>query len=194
MSKEGFIEIPKELYNTLVENFNKVVDVYKENGELRGKVISLEAEKKLLSKFQNSTQISSPDSPKKFIEDFGAYNAEIDSNNGQEVHEDQNSEELIFSTKEDAKKKEQSIKNSSRIIGFWIFLFSLLSIVGNFWFQNFSLLLREIQITLGVFGPFMLGGILSILNPKLPGIFGWFLTISISTFFVLNYFEVLNFI
>lgn len=194
MSKDGFIEIPKELYKTLIENFNKVVDVYKENGELRGKIISLEAEKKILANLQNSAQISSHERPQRLVEDIASQDSENSNINNAETFDSLKSEELIFSTIEDEKKKEQSIKNSSRVIGFWIFLFSLLSIIGNFWFQNFSLLLRDIQITLGVFGPFMFGGILSILNPKLPGIVGWILSVSVSTFFALNYFEILNFI
>ena len=191
MDKDKFIEIPKDLYNTLLDNFNNVINVYKENGELRGKIIALETEKRFLIEYNQTQQI-----PKK-NQDFNDFEQDL-TNTSENLHSKDNSykddsyEEVIYSTKKDDEKLESKIKNSSRVVGFWIFIFSLGSIVGNFWLQGFEMLVRDVYINLGIFLPFLFGGIASILNPKLPGTIGWLISFLASSFFVLNYFGILN--
>lgn len=186
-----FISIPRELYGTLVDSFQKVLDLYKENGELRGKIISLENTNKLLQTnyIKSSNQL---DETKVSSETFG--DIEVSGFKREEENKNYESEELIFSTKKDSLQEIQEIKNSSRVVGFWIFMFSLVGILGNFWIQNFVLLARDVIITIGVFVPFLLGGLLAVLNPKLPGTLGWIITFLTSTFFVLNYFNFLTII
>lgn len=186
MDKNNFIEIPKDLYNTLLDNFNNVLNVYKENGELRGKIIALETEKRFLIEYNQTQQI-----PKK-NQDFNDIEQEIVNESENSHSKDNSYEEVIYSTKKDDEKLESKIKNSSRVVGFWIFVFSLGSIVGNFWLQGFEMLVRDVYITLGIFLPFLFGGIASILNPKLPGTIGWLISFLTSSFFVLNYFGILN--
>lgn len=186
-----FINIPRELYGTLVDSFQKVLDLYKENGELRGKIISLENTNKLLQTnyIKSSNQL---DETKVSSETFG--DLEVSGFKREEENNNYESEELIFSTKKDSLQEIQEIKNSSRVVGFWIFMFSLVGILGNFWIQNFVLLARDVIITIGVFVPFLIGGLLAVLNPKLPGTLGWIITFLTSTFFVLNYFNFLTII
>ena len=186
-----FINIPRELYGTLVDSFQKVLDLYKENGELRGKIISLENTNKLLQTnyIKSSNQL---DETKVSSETFG--DIEVSGFKREEENNNYESEELIFSTKKDSQQEIQEIKNSSRVVGFWIFMFSLVGILGNFWIQNFVLLARDVIITIGVFAPFLIGGLLAVLNPKLPGTLGWIITFLTSTFFVLNYFNFLTII
>jgi hypothetical protein len=186
-----FINIPRELYVTLVDSFQKVLDLYKENGELRGKIISLENTNKLLQTnyIKSSNQL---DETKVSSETFG--DIEVSGLKREEENKNYESEELIFSTKKDSLQEIQEIKNSSRVVGFWIFMFSLVGILGNFWIQNFVLLARDVIITIGVFVPFLIGGLLAVLNPKLPGTLGWIITFLTSTFFVLNYFNFLTII
>ena len=186
-----FINIPRELYGTLVDSFQKVLDLYKENGELRGKIISLENTNKLLQTnyIKSSNQL---DETKVSSETFG--DIEVSGFKKEEENNNYESEELIFSTKKDSLQEIQEIKNSSRVVGFWIFMFSLVGILGNFWIQNFVLLARDVIITIGVFVPFLFGGLLAVLNPKLPGTLGWIITFLTSTFFVLNYFNFLTII
>ena len=186
-----FINIPRELYGTLVDSFQKVLDLYKENGELRGKIISLENTNKLLQTnyIKSSNQL---DETKVSSETFG--DIEVGGFKREEENNNYESEELIFSTKKDSLQEIQEIKNSSRVVGFWIFMFSLVGILGNFWIQNFVLLARDVIITIGVFAPFLIGGLLAVLNPKLPGTLGWIITFLTSTFFVLNYFNFLTII
>lgn len=186
-----FINIPRELYGTLVDSFQKVLDLYKENGELRGKIISLENTNKLLQTnyIKSSNQLDETKVSSETFDDI-----EVSGFKREEENNNYESEELIFSTKKDSLQEIQEIKNSSRVVGFWIFMFSLVGILGNFWIQNFVLLARDVIITIGVFVPFLLGGLLAVLNPKLPGTLGWIITFLTSTFFVLNYFNFLTII
>lgn len=186
-----FISIPRELYGTLVDSFQKVLDLYKENGELRGKIISLENTNKLLQTnyIKSSNQLDETKVSSETFDDI-----EVSGFKREEENNNYESEELIFSTKKDSLQEIQEIKNSSRVVGFWIFMFSLVGILGNFWIQNFVLLARDVIITIGVFVPFLIGGLLAVLNPKLPGTLGWIITFLTSTFFVLNYFNFLTII
>lgn len=198
MEKESFINIPRDLYDTLMDSFNKVISVYQENGELKGKLIALESEKKLLIELQSNNNYQGVNNDTEnqsnlLYKNENLQNFQNDEINLSETPDNEDSEELIFSTKKDSEASIKSIKNSSRIVGFWIFTLSLLSIFVNFWIQNFSLIARDIYITLGIFSPFMFGGLLAILNPKLPGTFGWILTFITSTFFTLHYFDILNY-
>lgn len=198
MEKDSFINIPRDLYDTLMDSFNKVISVYQENGELKGKLIALESEKNLLIELQNNNNYqkvnnATENQSKLLYENENLQNFQNDEVNLSETSNNEDSEELVFSTKQDNEANIKSIKNSSRIVGFWIFTLSLLSIFVNFWIQNFSLIARDIYITLGIFSPFMFGGLLAILNPKLPGTFGWILTFFTSTFFTLHYFDILNY-
>jgi len=185
---EEFINIPKELYDTLIDSFQKVLGLYKENGELRGKIISLESTNKLLQSnlLNSSNQIDRTNFSNQTIDKLETDEIKNEDNNNFD------SEELIFSTKKDTQKELKEIQNSSRLIGFWIFIFSIVGILGNFWVQNFTLLARDVYITFGVFTPFLIGGLLAVLNPKLPGILGWIFTFLTSTFFILNYFNILT--
>ena len=201
VKNEENIEIPKEFYNFLLTNLDKVSSLYEEIGSLKetvgyfkGKFELINSNQLKLSNDKNrnyevqNTTIFDEKNPKDEIKQ----NDVLFIDNDDEINMPEQTE--IIDTKKDElkiKEKNQQINSSLRKTGFWIFLVSSLTMFLNLWIRNFVILQNELFNLIGIYTPIALGGIITVLRPKGPGLFGWLILLGTTTAFILNYFEII---
>ena len=189
---EENIEIPKDFYNFLLSNLDKVSSLYEEigslkesNGYFKGKFELINSSQLKLSsdkstKYEVQDQVVVDDEK---LEDVIEKDDVLFVNTTSDINVPEQSE-IIDTKKEELKVKDknQQINSSLRKTGFWIFLVSSLTMFLNLWIRNFVILQNEL---------FNLIGIITVLRPKGPGLFGWLILLGTTTAFILNYFEII---
>lgn len=204
INTEDSIEISGHFYNYLLSNLEKVSTLYEEIGDLKEKIGyfkgRLELGSSVKTDFELNNVAPNPEAigelfdknPEKFeaLQNIDDANLSINEN----IIFDKNSviETDDQNIKED--KKISEINNSLRRSGFWMFFVSAGTILINLWIRNFVILQEELITLIGIFGPISIGGLITVIRPKGPGIFGWLILISASLTVVLDYFEIINII
>ena len=208
--------LSKEVYEFLISNLDKVTELYKEIGDLketvgylRGRLSISPSDNNLLGEgaVNNKSQstideLTMPTQNLTSVEEEKENIINIDSENKniETIIENSNSESIHFSKDEvvESDRLEKEVINKNRVIniqlrktGFWIFFVSTSSIFLNLWVRKFIILTNELINLLGVFTPISIGGLITIIRPKGPGIIGWLLLVATSVVFILNYFELI---
>ena len=198
---EENIEIPKDLYNFLLSNLDKVSSLYEEIGSLKESIGYFKGQFELINSSQ--LKLSSDKSTKYEVQDKVVVDDEkledviekddvLFVNTTSDINVPEQSE-IIDTKKEELKVKDknQQINSSLRKTGFWIFLVSSLTMFLNLWIRNFVILQNELFNLIGIYSPIAFGGIITVLRPKGPGLFGWLILLGTTTAFILNYFEII---
>lgn len=189
------IEISGHFYNFLLENLNKVSGLYSEIGELKEKIGYFQGRFELANSQSENIELSPGNIQEKPISE------PIDTSIKSEIYESQplivesdmqHNDFLKEDVDEIADKRNKEINNSLRRSGFWMFFVSTGTILANLWIRNFVLLQKELFTLLGVFGPVSIGGLVTVVRPKGPGLIGWMILLSVSITFVLDYFGLVN--
>ena len=189
------IEISGHFYNFLLDNLEKVSGLYSEIGELKEKVGYFQGRFELANSQSQNIELNSgkihDKKPDEFIEN--QIKPEPIQNEPVLIDSEITSENFLEETPDESiEKKNKEINSSLRRSGFWMFFVSTGTILANLWIRNFVLLQEELFTLLGVFGPVSIGGLVTVVRPKGPGLIGWLLLIAISISFVLDYFGILN--
>lgn len=198
---EENIEIPKDFYNFLLSNLDKVSSLYEEigllkesNGYFKGKFELINSSQLKLSsdkstKYEVQDKVVVDDEK---LEDVIEKDDVLFVNTTPDINVPEQSE-IIDTKKEELKVKDknQQINSSLRKTGFWIFLVSSLTMFLNLWIRNFVILQNELFNLIGIYSPIAFGGIITVLRPKGPGLFGWLILLGTTTAFILNYFEII---
>ena len=189
------IEISGHFYNFLLDNLEKVSGLYSEIGELKEKIGYFQGRFELANSQSQNIELNSgkihDKKPDEFIEI--QIKPEPIQNEPVLIDSEITSENFLEETPDESvEKKNKEINSSLRRSGFWMFFVSTGTILANLWIRNFVLLQEELFTLLGVFGPVSIGGLVTVVRPKGPGLIGWLLLISTSISFVLDYFGILN--
>lgn len=191
------IEISGHFYNFLLENLDKVSGLYSEIGELKEKIGYFQGRFELANSQTENIELRPGNIQEKPL------NETIDTSIKSEIYESQplivesdiqHNDFLKEDVDEIADKRNKEINNSLRRSGFWMFFVSTSTILANLWIRNFVLLQKELFTLLGVFGPVSIGGLVTVVRPKGPGLIGWMILLSVSITFVLDYFGLVNLI
>ena len=189
------IEISGYFYNFLLENLENVLGLYSEIGDLKEKIGYFQGRFELANSQSQNIELNSgkihDKKPDEFIEI--QIKPEPIQNEPVLIDSEITSENFLEETPDESvEKKNKEINSSLRRSGFWMFFVSTGTILANLWIRNFVLLQEELFTLLGVFGPVSIGGLVTVVRPKGPGLIGWLLLISTSISFVLDYFGILN--
>lgn len=185
------IEISGHFYNFLLENLDKVSGLYSEIGELKEKIGYFQGRFEFANSQSENIELSPGNIQEKPL------NETLDTSIKSEIYESQplivesdikDNDYFKENVDEIADKRNKEINSSLRRSGFWMFFVSTGTILANLWIRNFVLLQKELFTLLGVFGPVSIGGLVTVVRPKGPGLIGWMILLSVSISFVLDYF------
>ena len=189
------IEISGHFYNFLLDNLEKVSGLYSEIGELKEKIGYFQGRFELANSQSQNIELNSGQIHNEKSDEFieNQIKPEPIQNEPVLIDSEIRSENFLEEVPDESvEKKNKEINSSLRRSGFWMFFVSTGTILANLWIRNFVLLQEELFTLLGVFGPVSIGGLVTVVRPKGPGLIGWLLLFSISISFVLDYFGILN--